>query len=146
LWKAATVPLRGAPPDGDDVVVQITCVTFDCADPAAIASFWNDALDWGGVAVGAGGSGAICGPRTGEWYLEFVRVPEAKLSKNRLHLGCSAGRLEVLDTEIARLQRLGATIAWEEEFPPEIAAVYRNVVLRDLEGNEFCLSGGDLPA
>jgi hypothetical protein len=40
------------------------------------------------------------------------------------------------------LQRLGATLAWEEEFPPEVAKRYRNVVMRDVEGNEFCLSGG----
>ena len=45
---------------------------------------------------------------------------------------------------LARLQALGASIAWEEEFPPDIAARYRNVVLRDVEGNEFCLGGGSL--
>ena len=44
-----------------------------------------------------------------------------------------------------RLPALGASIAWEEDFPSEIAAVYRNVILRDVEGNEFCLSGGSLP-
>lgn len=129
---------------GDDAAVDITCVTVDCTDPATIASFWNDALGWGGVAVSSDNTGAICGPRAGGCYLEFVRVPEAKLTKNRLHLGCSAGRLEDLDAEIERLFRLGATIAWEEDFPPEIASVYRNVVMRDVEGNEFCLSGGHL--
>ncbi|MGH9191186.1 MAG: GNAT family N-acetyltransferase [Acidimicrobiales bacterium] len=38
-------------------------------------------------------------------------------------------------------------MAWEEEFPPDVAAVYRNVVLRDVEGNEFCLGAGkiDIP-
>jgi hypothetical protein len=49
-----------------------------------------------------------------------------------------------LEAEIARLQGLGASIAWEEAFPPDVAARYRNVVLRDVEGNEFCLSGGSL--
>jgi hypothetical protein len=39
-----------------------------------------------------------------------------------------------------------AAIAWEETFTSEIAGVYRNVVLRDVEGNEFCLSGGALPS
>jgi hypothetical protein len=37
---------------------------------------------------------------------------------------------------------LGASIAWEEDFPPEVAGTYRNVVLRDPEGNEFCLGAG----
>jgi hypothetical protein len=126
--------------------MEITCVTVDCADPRAVASFWNDALNWGGVATADEGSGAICGPSSGGWYLEFVRVPEAKATKNRVHLGCSAGRLEALAAEIERLRRLGATVAWEEAFAPEIAAMYRNVILRDPEGNEFCLSAGEPPA
>ena len=88
---------------------------------------------------------AICGPSDGGPYLEFVRVPEAKTIKNRLHLGCAVESLEELDAEVERLTDLGATVAWEEEFPPEVAAVYRNLVLRDVEGNEFCLGGGDHP-
>ena len=126
--------------------MDITCVTIDCHDPAAVAAFWNEALRWGGVAVAADGSGAVCGPVTGGTYLEFVRVPDDKIVKNRVHLGCTAGSLDDLDAEITRLQGLGATVAWEEPFPPEVAAVYRNVVLRDPEGNELCLSGGRLPA
>jgi hypothetical protein len=125
--------------------MDITCVTVDCADPAAIASFWNEAFAWDGVVVAADGAGAVCGSRDGGFYLEFVRVPDPKVVKNRVHLGCSAGALEALGPEIERLQALGATVAWEETFPPEIAGVYRNVVLRDIEGNEFCLSGGALP-
>ena len=123
--------------------MRIGCVTVDCSDPAALGSFWNAALGWGGVAVAGDGSGAICGPASGGWYLEFVRVPDAKIVKNRLHLGCSAGRLDALEAEIQRLLDLGAMIAWEEAFPPDVAAVFRNVVLRDPEGNEFCLSGGE---
>jgi predicted enzyme related to lactoylglutathione lyase len=126
------------------VVMEITCITVDCADPGAIASFWDDALGWGGVAIAEDGSGAICGPKAGGLYLEFVRVAEAKVTKNRVHLGCSAGALDALDAEIRRLCRLGATVAWEEEFSPAIASHYRNVVLRDPEGNEFCLSAGEL--
>ena len=62
--------------------------------------------------------------------------------KNRVHLGCSVPAIADLDPEIARLVALGATIGWEEDFPPAVAASYRNVVLRDVEGNEFCLGGG----
>ena len=120
-------------------------MTFDCADPEAVAAFWNDALQWGGIAVAADGAGAVCGAPSGGVYLEFVRVPEAKVTKNRVHLGCAVATRSELDDEIARLVGLGATIAWEEDFPPAIAASYRNVVLRDVEGNEFCLAGGTLP-
>jgi hypothetical protein len=124
--------------------MEIVCVTVDCADPVRLAGFWNEALGWGGVAVADDGASAICGPRSGGSYLEFVRVPEPKTTKNRLHLGCSTGTLDQLDHEIARLERLGASIAWEERFPPHIAAHHRNVVLRDPESNEFCLGGSDL--
>ena len=126
--------------------MEIVCVTVDCVDPGRVARFWNDALGWGGVAADPDGSGAICGPASGGVYLEFIRVPEEKVVKNRVHLGCTAVTLEQLDAELARLQSLGASIAWEEEFPPEFAATYRNLVLRDVEGNEFCLGAGSLPS
>jgi hypothetical protein len=125
--------------------MEITCITVDCADPPKIAAFWNEALRWGGVAAAPDGSGAICGPIRGGTYLEFMRVPETKIVKNRVHLGCSAGSLDDLESELVRLVALGATIAWEEEFPLAVAAQYRNLVLRDVEGNEFCLSGGTMP-
>jgi ribosomal protein S18 acetylase RimI-like enzyme len=124
--------------------MDLICITVDCADPAAVATFWSDALGWSRPQVHDGGLGAVCRPPTGAAYLEFIRVPEGKAVKNRVHLGCSAGRLDRLDAELSRLQALGATIAWEEEFPPDVAAVYRNVVLRDIEGNEFCLGGGNM--
>jgi hypothetical protein len=126
--------------------MDIVCVTIDCSDPAPVANFWNEALNWGGVSVSDDGSGALCGPSDGGMYLEFVRVPEAKSVKNRVHLGLTAGSLADLDDELGRLESLGATVGWEEEFPPPIAARYRNLVLRDVESNEFCLSGGALPS
>ncbi len=125
--------------------MDITCVTIDCHDPERVATFWNEALSYGGVAIGDDGAAAVCGPPTGGVYLEFVRVPDDKVAKNRLHFGCRAGSLVDLDVELDRLLALGATLAWEEEFPPEIACEYRNVILRDPEGNEFCLGAGHMP-
>jgi len=126
--------------------MEITCVTIDCSEPAKVAAFWNEALHWGGTSVADDGGGAICGPPGGGTYLEFIKVPEEKVVKNRVHLGCTAGELDALDAEIGRLLALGATIAWEEDFPPEVAAGYRNVILRDVEGNEFCLGAGTFRA
>jgi hypothetical protein len=125
--------------------MDYVCVTMDCTNPVAVASFWNEAMHWGGVNVMEDGAIATCGPATGGPYLECVRVPEPKTLKNRVHLGCSVPDLTALDAEIARLETLGAHVAWEEEFPPEIAASYRNVVLRDVEGNEFCLGASAKP-
>jgi len=119
--------------------MDLVCVTVDCRDPAVVASFWNEALHCNGVHVHGDNEGAVCTPPGNSIYLEFVRVPESKTIKNRLHLGCSAIDLTALDEELARLQSLGASVAWEEEFPPDVAAIYRNVILRDVEGNEFCL-------
>lgn len=109
--------------------MRIHCVTFDCADPERLAEFWARAL-------GYEPHGHRCHPPNGIGpYLEFVKVPERKTVKNRVHLGAA---VPDLDAEIARLTSLGATVAWQEEFPPHFR--YRNVVLRDPEGNEFCLS------
>ena len=126
-----------AGPRGTIGRVEITCVTVDCHDARGLAAFWAAALGW--EVSHASDGGAYCRPRDGGPGLEFIRVAESKVGKNRLHLGA---RADDLDAEISRLVDLGATIAWEEEFPD--AWPYRNVVLRDPEGNEFCL--GDEPA
>src|SRR4029079_4724308 len=70
--------------------MEIVCVTIDCTDPAPVARFWNEALHWGGVSVSENGDGALCGPAAGGMYLEFIRVPETKTTKNRVHLGLTA--------------------------------------------------------
>jgi predicted enzyme related to lactoylglutathione lyase len=115
--------------------VEITCVTFDAADPHRLARFWAAALGWEATRMDEQIS--LCArPGVAGLYLEFVKVPEAKAVKNRVHLGTSAR--DDLDGEIERLCRLGATVAWEEDLPPGS----RNVVLRDPEGNEFCLGSG----
>ena len=111
--------------------MHLTCVTVDCADPERVATFWSAALGWPV-------RGHRVEPPDGGVYLEFVRVPEGKTVKNRLHLGLGA---KDLDAEIERLVALGAEVAWEEAFPP--AWPFRNVVLRDVEGNEFCLGNED---
>lgn len=125
--------------------MDVVCVTIDARDPAALAEFWNAALGWGGVAAADGGGGAVCGPPDGGVYLEFVRVPEPKSLKNRVHLGCHAGPIEAFQAEYERLVALGATLAWREEFGADVDPHYRNWVLYDPEGNEFCLGGGAWP-
>jgi hypothetical protein len=87
--------------------MDITCVTIDCHDPSKVATFWNEALGRGGVAVATDGSGAVCGPAGGGLYLEMIRVPEDTIVKNRVHLGCTAGSLDELDAEIERLLTSG---------------------------------------
>lgn len=126
-------------------LMRIVCVTVDSHDPAVLAEFWNAALRWGGVVAAPDGGGAVCGPSDGGMYLEFVRVPESKTTKNRLHLGCTVGSISEFDEEFEHLESLGAELAWREDFGPDIDPHYRNWVLRDPEGNEFCLGGGAWP-
>jgi hypothetical protein len=67
------------------VSVHLHSVTFDCADPPALAAFWA-ALTGYRVEVSEewlailSGDGSV-GPR-----FMFIRVPEPKAAKNRVHL------------------------------------------------------------
>jgi Glyoxalase-like domain len=63
--------------------------------------------------------------------LWFNQVPEPKTTKNRMHFDLRAPG--DMDTEVARLSTLGATVA--ERHPSHI-------VMRDPEGNEFCVEPG----
>lgn len=114
-------------------------VTFDCADPARVATFWAEVL---GYELDLPGSAASdpdgIGPR-----LFFQRVPEGKVVKNRVHLDVRVGtglvgddRLRVLEAEGARLEALGAT---RVRLLPADDEDESCLVMQDIEGNEFCL-------
>ena len=113
-------------------MISVSCVTFDCSDPELVSALWAGALGWQK-------RGDRAEPPGGGVYLEFCRVPEPKAVKNRVHLGLHT--TGDLDAEIDRLMALGASVAWEEAFPAEWP--FRNVVMRDPEGNEFCLGDED---
>jgi hypothetical protein len=134
-------------------------VVIDCRDPDALAHFWADTLgyqlepppagyaswqDWL-VAVGVpeeqwNSRSAIVDPDGVGPRLFFQQVPEHKSVKNRLHLDVRVGtrgednRAKV-DAEVARLKGRGAIQAWAEDTEHEYF-----VVLRDPEGNEFCVT------
>jgi hypothetical protein len=63
----------------------------------------------------------------------FQRVPEPKVAKNRMHLDVPAGE-DALDDAVSRLVERGATFV---EFGAY--AGHRWAVMRDPEGNEFCV-------
>ena len=110
--------------------MTVSGVTIDAADPEKLAAWWAEALGWRL-------DGTLChSPGGGLQRLEFMGVPEAKRVKNRVHIDFGADDVQAA---VDRLVAMGATIAWEEDFPPELH--YRNLVLRDPEGNEFCVGG-----
>lgn len=74
----------------------------------------------------------------------FQRVPEEKVAKNRVHLDVRAApglsgdeRMEALEAECARLELLGAERVRRHDPAPPMEAGF--IVMRDPEGNEFCL-------
>jgi len=74
----------------------------------------------------------------------FQRVPEDKAAKNRVHLDVRAApglqgdeRMAALEAACERLVALGATR--ERRFEPDPPLEAGFIVMRDPEGNEFCL-------
>ncbi len=120
---------------------RFTELTVDCRDPEGLAAFWCEVL---GFEVIDRGEGRV---EIGSWVptveevrarqmpptVLFVRVPEAKAVKNRLHLDVSPIDRGTED-EVARLLALGATRTDGGRHQD------RNwVVMADPEGNEFCV-------
>jgi predicted enzyme related to lactoylglutathione lyase len=117
------------------VSLSIRCIDIDAADPDRLAAFWQEALGWrrtydkpDQVALeppeGSLEDGVVPD-------LLFLRVPDQKSGKNRLHLDL---RPDDQAAEVTRLEGLGATrvdigqgdeVGW--------------VVMADPEGNEFCV-------
>lgn len=114
------------------MTLKLANITFDCADTMRVAAFWSDAL---GLPMREGASEffvALDGGPTGPtWF--FLKVPEGKTAKNRMHIDLAADEPA---SEVARLVGIGAAhVADKDEWGIQWS------VLRDPEGNEFCVSG-----
>jgi Glyoxalase-like domain len=105
--------------------------TVDAHDPGALGRWWQQALGW--VVVNDDSEEFEIRPSPERLPgLLFIRVPESKSIKNRLHLDF---RPDDHDAEVERLVGLGATRV-------DIGQGERSwVVLADPEGNEFCVLG-----
>jgi Glyoxalase-like domain len=139
-------------------------LTIDCARPAQLAAFWALALGYvPAPAPGQFGSweewlthhgvpreewddGAVLSDPDGIGPgLSFLKVPEPKAVKNRMHLDVQAGggrdetpweiRWPRVVEAMDRLTAAGASVVCEVEQQgrPD------HVVMADPEGNEFCL-------
>ncbi|GAB7110484.1 VOC family protein [Streptomyces phaeofaciens] len=111
-------------------------VVVDAADPVALGRWWAAALGWV-VVDDAPEEYEIRPSRDRLPGLLFVRVPEGKQVKNRLHLDF---RPEDQAAEVSRLLSLGARHAdvGQGEQPW--------VTLADPEGNEFCVLAARRPS
>jgi predicted enzyme related to lactoylglutathione lyase len=107
-------------------------LVLDCADVDAQATFWGAALDY--VPRGAAGQYRYLVPAEGRPgpALILQGVPEARVTKNRMHLDVIADDLEA---ETARLEALGACRVRD----PIAEHGHRWIPMTDPEGNEFCV-------
>ena len=104
---------------------------MDCAEPADLARFW--ALLLGGHPVDREPDWSYVDPPDGQPRIAFQRVPEAKPGrKNRLHLDVV---VDDIDQARERLLDCGARAVGEVRVDAQGAFQ----VMRDPEGNEFCL-------
>jgi hypothetical protein len=116
-------------------VLRIQNATFDAAGPRSLAVFWEAALGW--RRTYEDDDEVVLEPPLGSPQdgvapdLVFVRVDDAHVVKNRVHLDL---RPEDQEAEVARLEALGATRV-DIGQGPEVTWV----VLADPEGNEFCV-------
>ena len=129
------------------MALPVNGICFDCEQPAPLARFWAAALgyhvreytDADLAALRAAGiddveddpTVVVDGP-DGATSLWFSMVPEGKVVKNRVHLDLLPDT--GMEVEVERLVGLGGQMqrAFEEQG-------LRWTVMRDPEGNEFCV-------
>jgi catechol 2,3-dioxygenase-like lactoylglutathione lyase family enzyme len=117
------------------MTIRMQALCLDTSDPSAIADFWEAALGW--RRTHSEPDEVVLEPPAGSPEdgvaadLLFLRVPEGKTVKNRLHIDL---RPDDQAAEVARLEGLGARridvgqgedVTW--------------VVMADPDGNEFCV-------
>jgi len=123
------------------MTVKINHITFDAADPWALAQFWAAATGFAEDADDPNLPGddetALVSADDGTVLL-FIRVPEGKTVKNRVHLDVAPTDV-TRDEEVVRLGGLGATLHDDRRNADGTGWV----VLLDPEGNEFCVERSD---
>lgn len=114
--------------------LRLSHTTWDALEPYTIAEFWRELLDWEVADTDS------YRPGSDECYLVsphgytilFFKVPDAKQVKNRAHMDL-VPESSTRDQAIEYALRLGATMADDRRHDLGWA------VLRDPEGNEFCI-------
>ena len=138
LAARAFVAAAGAPDPRDTRPMSsfIFNVTFDCADPTALADFWSSVTGYELTEARDDFARLTAPDRRGVRHLLFFRVAEAKTAKNRMHVDLAS---RDPDAEITRLVTLGASLVDGAPAQWRTGNGTRWVVMQDPEGNEFCL-------
>jgi predicted enzyme related to lactoylglutathione lyase len=106
--------------------IEIGWLCVDCSDPETLGAWWQ-AMVGGELSIDSDGDVHLDG---GPLPLLFLRVPDQKRLKNRLHFDL---RVDDFEAAVAKALGLGAQPA------DDIFVGERWRVLRDPEGNEFCI-------
>ena len=118
----------------------------DAGDPQRLAAFWALALGYVAEAGYDDPDGAsIVDPDGAGPAIGFLRVPEGKTAKNRIHIDIRVAgeppwemieRARLIRAKVADLVAAGATAVREEHYGDDLG----HIVMLDPEGNEFCVA------
>jgi len=121
--------------DSKDRALEIHEITFDARDSHALAVFWGALLE---REIRPGDmpqdDSVLVMPTPGQPGLLFLRVPEGKTAKNRIHLDLWPTSTK-RDEQVERAIDLGAVVL--DDWRREDGTGW--VVFADPEGNEFCI-------
>ena len=119
------------------MAATIRSITFDCAAPTELARFWAEVTGYTPGEPDDIDEVAVLRPSdtTGARLL-FLKVPEGKVVKNRVHLDLRPRT--TMQEEVDRLTALGARVLRVVGENPSD----RFTVMQDPEGNEFCVEVG----
>ena len=111
-----------------------------------LADFWATALGYVSEPGYDDPDGAsIVDPEGKGPAIGWLRVPEGKAAKNRVHIDIRVAgegpwdmtvRERLMRAKVPELVSLGATVVREEHY----GAALGHVVMQDPEGNEFCVA------
>ena len=119
------------------MALSVLAVIVDCHDPRRQAEWWAQVLGYE-VNQRNPGEFQVSDPAGAAGSLYFMKVPEPKVGKNRLHLDLvTAGPMEA---EVARLIEAGAQVIEVLQDPALLDNPDTWMVMRDPEGNEFCVT------
>ena len=120
------------------MTAYIAHTTVDCADAYRLSEWWKQVLGYVDLEDDPNEPGhvecLIRSPETGHRLL-FIEVPDVKQVKNRLHFDLRPAPPATRESELDRLQGLGATVVDDRRLENGRGWV----VLADPEGNEFCI-------
>ncbi|MFM7263008.1 MAG: DinB family protein [Acidimicrobiales bacterium] len=113
-------------------VARFISNVIDCSDPARLATFWAAMLGGRILRESASDDWVSIRGVPGLHYLGFQRVPEAKQTKNRIHMDVDVASIDIA---ASAAEDLGATRSGTVVEEP--TGWFQ--VMHDPEGNEFCL-------